>query len=589
MPFKNEHSARIKDPDDFKEKPDWSDEGKFRRTHGGDCILPGAGQITVPETIDLIWGQLKEQSGDQAAVQSLRFPISNWTEAEAKKWLEDNKVEFLEFEPAEPEGDDASKSDIHRARAVRSVAELAIQPWAMERSRLEAYFQSMTAMAYSAQAKPIIRLRNNFFSDEPLDYEHVGGIALIDISGMILKNETVLFYDEVDTEEIRDQIQRALADPAVDAIMLSIDSPGGMVAGTQEVGDAIRAAREVKPLHAAIRDNCHSGALWLASQASHITANRTAGVGSIGVFRVIDDWTKLFEELGIKRHVISTGPLKGAGVPGSAITEEQLAEWQEDVNKLGVEFINTVAAGRGMDPAKVAELATGASWIAEEAAQLGLIDKVCNFEEAMSDLKAVVALNRATGGQTMGDDAKVQDKQSAPDSPVAPPEPTVKAPVAGETIPAGAIPEPAAADPAAEDPRKPEAASDGEPAAPEVFFDPASEAAGQGDTMYTSAYFKALVDAVGPEAAALAVAEGKSLEEAKGERIVELSTANGALQAEVEKKDGQLRELGFYGEPDAASFNDTDKPAGADRHVQILGPRLAKFADGFKVKMGQDA
>ncbi|NIO84658.1 MAG: hypothetical protein GTN53_29440, partial [Candidatus Aminicenantes bacterium] len=97
-PFPNEHSARLRNPGDFKEKPDWSRAGKFRRTAGGTIY----GRIKVPATIGIIWGQLKTQSGRAAAPQSLRFPIKNWTAARARAWLKENKVTFIRFEPAEP-------------------------------------------------------------------------------------------------------------------------------------------------------------------------------------------------------------------------------------------------------------------------------------------------------------------------------------------------------------------------------------------------------------------------------------------------------------------------------------------------------
>lgn len=100
MPYKNEHSARIKDPKKFKDKPDWSEKGQFRRTKGGNAILPGSGKIDIPDTIGVIWGQLKTQDGDTATVQALRFPKENWTEEKAKAWLKENKIVFILFEPA---------------------------------------------------------------------------------------------------------------------------------------------------------------------------------------------------------------------------------------------------------------------------------------------------------------------------------------------------------------------------------------------------------------------------------------------------------------------------------------------------------
>lgn len=99
MPYENEHSARLKEPSEFKEKPDWAKGGgKFRRTPDGKIY----GRVKVPKTADVIWGQLKNQSGKEAAPQSIRFPTKDWTEQKAKKWLKDNKVKYIKFEPAAP-------------------------------------------------------------------------------------------------------------------------------------------------------------------------------------------------------------------------------------------------------------------------------------------------------------------------------------------------------------------------------------------------------------------------------------------------------------------------------------------------------
>jgi len=83
MPYPNEHSARLRDPDDFNPKT-------FRRVSGGTIY----GKIKVPKTIDIIWGKLKgkDKPKDNPIPQALRFPTKNWTVAKAKKWLKDNNV-----------------------------------------------------------------------------------------------------------------------------------------------------------------------------------------------------------------------------------------------------------------------------------------------------------------------------------------------------------------------------------------------------------------------------------------------------------------------------------------------------------------
>jgi hypothetical protein len=88
MPYPNEHSARLQDPDKFD---------SFGRTKGGKLY---GGVLIVPATIGVIWGHPKGGPVEAAIPQALRFPISAWTEAEAKKWLKDNDVKYISFEAA---------------------------------------------------------------------------------------------------------------------------------------------------------------------------------------------------------------------------------------------------------------------------------------------------------------------------------------------------------------------------------------------------------------------------------------------------------------------------------------------------------
>lgn len=95
MPYANIHSARIHNPDDFK-------QDSFKTVNGGSWVLPGAGRLDIPSTIEVVVGHTHAQTGDEFTVQTLHFPIDNFSAEEAKKWLKDNKVEYISFERAVP-------------------------------------------------------------------------------------------------------------------------------------------------------------------------------------------------------------------------------------------------------------------------------------------------------------------------------------------------------------------------------------------------------------------------------------------------------------------------------------------------------
>lgn len=91
FPLPNEHSARLLNPN--------TPHIRVRRTSGsGDGAVQG---VKIPATIDIIWYIVKSEGKEVPRAQALRFPTKNWTEAEARKWLKDNKIKYLSFEPAE--------------------------------------------------------------------------------------------------------------------------------------------------------------------------------------------------------------------------------------------------------------------------------------------------------------------------------------------------------------------------------------------------------------------------------------------------------------------------------------------------------
>jgi len=151
----------------------------------------------------------------------------------------------------------------------------------------------------------------------------------------------------------------------------------------------VKAATSKKHVWAFVEDTCASAAYWVASQASRIVANNsTAGIGSIGTFMALYDVSGAAAMQGIKAVVIRSGKLKGAGFPGTEVTEEQKAVWQDLVDKTQQQFTAGVAAGRNIDVNEVESLAEGRMWLAEDAKQLRLIDEISSFETVISNLAA---------------------------------------------------------------------------------------------------------------------------------------------------------------------------------------------------------
>lgn len=254
--------------------------------------------------------------------------------------------------------------------------------WAIEPKALfPEMFRDNANMAIQAARKP-----------EPADsrYPVRNGVAVIDISGTMTKSLTFfqMIFGGRTMPDMERQIREATSDNAVNAIMLRIDSPGGTVAGTSDLADAVFAARKRKQVTAYISDLGASAAYYVASQADRIYADADAMVGSIGVYLVIPDYSKMAEADGVKINVVRAGEMKGAGTFGTEVTDKQLAEFQREVDQLNEVFVETVARGRGWSTSKTRALNDGRLHIGQHALKAGLIDGIRSFDEAMGESMA---------------------------------------------------------------------------------------------------------------------------------------------------------------------------------------------------------
>lgn len=219
-------------------------------------------------------------------------------------------------------------------------------------------------------------------------------IQIIDIQGTMTKRGSSL-SGRGGMISLRRSVREAANDGDVDAILLRIDSPGGTVAGTADLAAEVKAAAAKKPVWAFVEDVTASAAYWVASQADKIYANNaTAEVGSIGTFMGIYDVSGAAAMQGIKAVVIRSGRLKGSGFPGTEITEEQRAVWQEIVDKTQAQFTAGVADGRKLSVPQVQALAEGRMWLAQDAKEHKLIDGIEMFDSVMSKLAAEAARYR---------------------------------------------------------------------------------------------------------------------------------------------------------------------------------------------------
>ena len=277
--------------------------------------------------------------------------------------------------------------------------------WAMQEEAVGILSSQVSAMDLAAHITAartratVVQAQPRSATPGPLFSVEADGIAVIDLTGMMTKFGSSLSRLEGGTLGVRKALRTANNDPAITGIVLRIDSPGGTVAGTVDLADDVEriVAAGGKPVNAFIEDLAASAAFWVASQASTVVVNRNAVVGSIGVYAVLRDTSKAAEKAGVVVHIVRSGEFKGAGAPGTEVTDAQLAAFRTTVNQINDLFIKAVADGRKLPVAQVRELADGRVHVGANAVELGLANRVGTFEGTLAAIREQTAARRGSG------------------------------------------------------------------------------------------------------------------------------------------------------------------------------------------------
>lgn len=199
-------------------------------------------------------------------------------------------------------------------------------------------------------------------------------IAVIDIYGVI----------DSSTDIVR-QIQKYGDDNSVAAILLHVDSPGGGVAVTQEIYDEIMRVRmeSEKLVVVSATSTFASGAYYLACAADMIIVNPGTLVGSIGVVLQYPVVGELMDKLGIEFETIKSGDVKDVGSPYREPTSEDREMLQAAIDDTYEQFVEVVMEGRNLTREEVLEIADGSVFTGRQSMDLGLVDRLAGYEEAI--------------------------------------------------------------------------------------------------------------------------------------------------------------------------------------------------------------
>ena len=209
------------------------------------------------------------------------------------------------------------------------------------------------------------------------------------LSGTVGQHITRVTVDGVitDNRKLVDAVNALAKDRSVSAVLLSVDSPGGSVAGGESLHDALVRVAAAKPLVTVMGGTAASAGYMISLPAARIFASNATLTGSIGVILETGNVGGLLDRLGITSEAIISGPLKDQPSYTHGLSPEGRTYLQGLVSDLFGQFVTMVATARHMDEAKVRQLADGRAYTGQQAIGLGLVDEIGGESEARNWLQ----------------------------------------------------------------------------------------------------------------------------------------------------------------------------------------------------------
>lgn len=207
-------------------------------------------------------------------------------------------------------------------------------------------------------------------------------VAVVELEGVILDVEDLL-------RDLKAHRENAL----VRAVVIRINSPGGVVGPTQELHDALLRLRKAgKPVVASLGAVAASGGYYTAVAADQIFADPGTLTGSIGVIMQMANLDGLLKKVGVDYVVIKSGQFKDIGNVSRPMTPEERRVLQTLLDDVHGQFIDAVAAGRKLDRAQVVQFSDGRIFSGAQAKGLGMVDELGGLEEAVERATSLAGL-----------------------------------------------------------------------------------------------------------------------------------------------------------------------------------------------------
>jgi protease-4 len=184
---------------------------------------------------------------------------------------------------------------------------------------------------------------------------------------------------------VSELIRRAREDARIKAVVLRVDSPGGMLVPSETIRRELEVTRNAgKPVVVSMGDTAASGGYWIAMAADEVFADPATVTGSIGVFALLPSADKAWDKLGIRTGGVTTTWLAGAADPRRPLDKRVSELLQTAIEHSYRQFVGTVARARNMDAARLEPLAQGRVWTGRQAQANGLVDTLGGLADAIA-------------------------------------------------------------------------------------------------------------------------------------------------------------------------------------------------------------
>jgi protease IV len=190
-------------------------------------------------------------------------------------------------------------------------------------------------------------------------------IGVVSVNGVI-----------ADSREITEQLEDFGKDDSIVAVVLRIDSPGGGVAASQEIYDAVVELKKQKKVVASMGSIAASGGLLIACSADKIVANPGTITGSISAIMQFANVEELLKKVGLKASTVKSGKYKDIGSPLREMTPEERKIIQDLVDDIYNQFVDVIVRDRKISREKVINIADGRVFSGRQAKEYGLVDSL---------------------------------------------------------------------------------------------------------------------------------------------------------------------------------------------------------------------